>query len=647
MESNGNSHIPITESDLALYSLQATQLINKVRWKPGKTRRSPQSQSSAVVESAFHSGQEDEQSLLTIARAISEDAYLLTDAANHTMRVIKGAICLAYHVAGQYNAASGTETLSKLNAAKRLSSIQVTEFQEKTSTAAAAAVFTMASYVEWALSSYETEKVSALKMLGIEIPEVNLLNYIKGIEGALYYFALHVTKSGEVKTDIQLVKAAILYFQSMVKEVKFREASQGHKEYFENVSYRLVDTGFILKGFNVPSSVIVVTNEFNTLKFEEIVGNRLAKHAAARTAQRLVCYDRERRENPFSVIGGFHTTQLGYGFPGTGKSMQIAATATLIDEYCKRIGLPFIFNPIPQALVSTYQGGSAERMELWMSRRNNTEAIVYMPIDDAENVFKNRTHEGVSSGVLEVISVFLNGTEGASAPKYGNSVVALLTNLPELIDPAVMSRVSSRFTIDGAVTVEDFLDQDFLWWKSVSEVDAEFINMKDPKTYKYLANQRKVSSVAQLNVPLGEVSDDRIKLALAIADKKHDRREQEFFATLYREVKDRYPTFTSRDVRNIQQAVSSRVTDFDLPEEWFERPEQFFQQAFPRKVEILKDLMRSNMKGLTFAEVRFEETIRYLGTLANIANIDRERRIAARMETMAIETIAVNRLKGQ
>jgi hypothetical protein len=48
-------------------------------------------------------------------------------------------------------------------------------------------------------------------------------------------------------------------------------------------------------------------------------------------------------------------------------------------------------------------------------------------------------------------------------------------------------------------------------------------------------------------------------------------------------VQQAFPFFTSRDVRNIQQAVNTRVMDFDLPEAWFEDLDTFFALDYDGK----------------------------------------------------------------
>lgn len=642
MASNNDSYLPISEKDLKAFAPIGNKVISSVAFK---STRPPVANNATggFRESTSLPAQESRQSLMLIAKTISGGDVLLSDASNHVLTVVRDSVTIAYHLVKQYAGASGLETLGQLNSQGRLSTAQHPEFQSKNATASAIATFVFASYVVWKLSSYENEKVSVVVMPEPEAPEVSLLNHISAIDCVVHGLCTHVVKSGLVQTDIQLVKATILFCEAVVKEIKIKERSLAYTEFFTELSYRLVDTEFRIKGFQDQSSSMQVTNEFNRLQFSEIVGNRTAKHEAKRLAQRLACYDSREKKNPFMRIGGIPLVRMGKGYPGTGKSMQISATATLIEEYCERIKMPFAFHPMPSTIVSTFQGGSSERMVSWMRQAHHTNGVNYMPVDDAENCFQNRSREGVSAGVREVISVFLTETEGASAPRFGNTVIEIFTNLPEQIDPAVLSRVVSRFEIEGAVTLHDFLDQDYLWLKSLGD-DKSLVRMKDPEGYTYLTDQRDVGSLGELEI-VTDIRDERLKTVFEMVEKNHDRTEHAFFAHLFHEVKKVYPMFTSRDVRNIQTAVNVRVTDFDMPDEWFDHPDVgFFAETFDRKVDMLKELRRGCLKGLSFAEIRFQETVRYLNTLASIVNVERERRITGLIETYQIEQEARKRL---
>ena len=98
--------------------------------------------------------------------------------------------------------------------------------------------------------------------------------------------------------------------------------------------------------------------------------------------------------------------------------------------------------------------------------------------------------------------------------------------------------------------------------------------------------------------------------------------------------------FSSRDVRNIQSAISLRLTDFDLEENWFENPEHYFKKDYETKFNMLQELMKANMKGLNFSDIRRQEVIRYLDNVATIADTDFKRKVDARINQINIETEA-------
>jgi hypothetical protein len=126
--------------------------------------------------------------------------------------------------------------------------------------------------------------------------------------------------------------------------------------------------------------------------------------------------------------------------------------------------------------------------------------------------------------------------------------------------------------------------------------------------------------------------------------REHDPNEHTFFAELYRRTHQEFPFFTSRDVRNVQQAVNGRIMDFDLPDEWFENHDRFFARDYDTKRDMLVELMKSNMRGLSFAEIRLQETVKYLDNMVRIANVTRERRIEEMVENSLLQTEVTQRI---
>jgi hypothetical protein len=292
---------------------------------------------------------------------------------------------------------------------------------------------------------------------------------------------------------------------------------------------------------------------------------------------------------------------------------------------------------MPDTLISTFQGGSAEKMVEWMKPLQDPTRLIFAPIDDAENNLQERTAQGVSAGVKEVIGVFLRYTEGAYAVNYGNSSIGLFTNLPEMLDKAVISRVQGRFKIDGARSEHDFLDQDHLWWRKLEKTMPGFINMDNPEGYNFLDDQGLAKNMGEILDLVQKPSEERVLETFEKIEKLHEEDDHMFYASLYNQIQKIFPFFSSRDVRNIQSAISLRLTDFDLEDDWFDNPELYFKKEYETKFNMLQELMKSNMKGLNFSDIRKQEVVRYLDNVATIADTDFKRKVDKRVNQMNIE----------
>ena len=52
---------------------------------------------------------------------------------------------------------------------------------------------------------------------------------------------------------------------------------------------------------------------------------------------------------------------------------------------------------------------------------------------------------------------------------------------------------------------------------------------------------------------------------------------------------------------------------------------------------MLRELMKANMKGLDFSDIRQQEVVRYLDNVATIADTDFKRKVDKRVDQMNIE----------
>ncbi|MDB0602697.1 AAA family ATPase [Tenacibaculum maritimum] len=640
-----NSTFPIKQNELALLREEASGYLKSIQWKQGQRARNKDKNSkdesillylsranngSGVLEITSIS-----KTVLALKKRLLPDAIAIPIYLNQTLYAIQEGYTLGIWIKDSYYDASGLSSLVERNSA--LDSSRKRAFESKMQTATAFQLFASSYKILYDLKPQASDDLSVMKQKFAGIPEVSLLSPLKGVACSLFYYEKYLGHPDIIKSDKDVLDFTVVYFEALIDEIQLRKSSLEYTETILDRTYKLENSEFTISGWENVFSGTAKSVVFNKIQFEQIVGNRDAKHFARRLTERMLSYDFDTQKNPFQELGGFMPVFMGYGIPGTGKSMLIAAIATRLKEHCDHLQIPFLFHPMPDTLISTFQGGSAEKMVGWMKPMQDPTKLIFAPIDDAENNLQERTTQGVSAGVKEVIGVFLRYTEGAYAVNYGNSSIGLFTNLAEMLDKAVISRVQGRFKIDGARTTHDFLDQDHLWWRKLEKTMPDFVNMASPSDYKYLKDQGLAKNMGDILNTIEKPTEQRVLDAYDKAEKLHKTNQHLFYATLYKEIQQIFPFFSSRDVRNIQSAISLRLTDFDLEQDWFENPEFYFKQNYKTKFHMLQELMKSNMKGLNFSEVRRQEVVRYLDNVATIADTDFKRKVAERVNQLTVD----------
>ncbi|MBC3846509.1 AAA family ATPase [Winogradskyella echinorum] len=642
-----NSTFPIKQNELDMLRDEATSYLKSIQWEQSQRAKNKDNdgkdESILLYLSRANNGSNVNvtsvsKTILALKKRLLPESVALPIHLNNSLYAIQEGLTLGIWIKDSYYDASGLSTLSENKSA--LDNSGKREYESKMHTATAFMLFASAYKILHDLKPHASDDLSVMKQKFAGIPEVSFMSPLKGISCQLFYYDKYLAHPDIIKTDKDVIDFTVVYFEALIDEIQLRKSSLEYTETITDRTYKLEKSDFAVSGWDNVFSGTAVSVEFNKIQFEQIVGNKDAKHFARRLTERILSYDFEAKKNPFQELGGFMPVFMGYGIPGTGKSMLIAAIATRLKEHSENLDIPFLFHPMPDTLISTFQGGSAEKMVEWMKPLQDPTKLIFAPIDDAENNLQERTAQGVSAGVKEVIGVFLRYTEGAYAVNYGNSSIGLFTNLPEMLDKAVISRVQGRFKIDGARNERDFVDQDHLWWRKLEKTMPDFINMSDPKDYKYLDAQQVAKNLGEILDKVDKPTEERVLDTFNKVEKKHKDNEHMFYAHLYTEIQKIFPFFSSRDVRNIQKAVSLRLTDFDLETDWFENPEVYFKKDYETKFGMLQELMRANMKGLDFSDIRRQEVVRYLDNVATIADTDFKRKVDARINQLNIETEA-------
>ncbi len=649
-----NSTFPIKLSELEALRNEATSYLKGVQWEQGgkaKRRDKEQKDDSILLYLSKASGNATgevisvSKTILSLKKRLMPDSVAIPLNLNQALYALQEGITMGIWLKDSYYDSSG---LSSLNERKStLDAFQRREFDSKLQTATAFMLYGTAYRILYDLKQVASEDLSVTKNKFAGIPELSLMSPLKGISCLLFYYDKYLSHPEIITSDEEIVNFTTVFFEAIIAEIQLRLSTLEYTDTITDRTYKLEKSEFAVSGWENVLEGTTRSVEFNKIQFEEIVGNRDAKHFARRLTERLLSYDFVSKKNPFLELGGFMPVFMGYGIPGTGKSMLIAAIATRLKEHCDALDIPFLFHPMPDTLISTFQGGSAEKMVQWMKPLQDPGKLIFAPIDDAENNLQERTAQGVSAGVKEVIGVFLRYTEGAYAINYGNSAIGLFTNLPEMLDKAVISRVQGRFKIDGARTIPDFVDQDYLWWRRFDETMPDFVNMKNPENYRFLSDQGLAKNLGEILKTSEKPTEERVLEIYGQTEAKHRTTEHLFYAELFKNIQRIFPFFSSRDIRNIQSAVSLRLTDFDLPEDWFEDASLYFKKDYNTKLSMLKDLMKQNMKGLNFSDIRKQETVRYLDNVATIADTDFKRKVDQRVHDLEVQVEAQRKFESQ
>ena len=75
--------------------------------------------------------------------------------------------------------------------------------------------------------------------------------------------------------------------------------------------------------------------------------------------------------------------------------------------------------------------------------------------------------------------------------------------------------------------------------------------------------------------------------------------------------------------------------DFDLEPDWLTDPDLFYRKPYDVKLGMLRELMQANARNLSFAEIRLEESVRYLDNMVRLAEVTRQNRIKEMARNLA------------
>ncbi len=505
--------------------------------------------------------------------SIAPDDSMLSPVQHNILFKTRRAIAVALAVADEFAQQTGLDALRAKNSASSLDGDDATKFRALLEASSYVAAFSAAAYL------HQFVEAAGEPANDVEEPDFNFdtpQDALKGLVGGL-------DAAAEGSTDDDVLQLRIRALADVaLEELLQRKGRFTGLGPFENTHLQLDSDGFELNGFDVAPGKKTKPLVMTFKKPDEIIGNHIAKYQSLKLSKMLMAYDFDRQLNPFVELGGFLFTFIGDGSPGTGKTILIQMIAGLINDYCEVAGYGFTYENFGVDQISSYQGKSGQNCKQFVSNVLNPKTIGFGTVDDIDQVAAKRSDDRASAGQQEVTAVLMESFAGATTVVRGNCSFGMFSNYPENVDDALRQRAGARWLVDGPQTRDDYID-----------------------IFALLAGKNH-------SIPLGDhdlFSAQEIKEAVTSAYGQHDKPQEEGLLRVFERfekenslksmtdvgtylhmIKLAEPRFTGRAIKNITDAIKMRAMDIDLPDEWFEKPEDFMHKSYDDKKAMIEEL---------------------------------------------------------
>ncbi len=541
--------------------------------------------------------------------SISDDDRMLSPAQHGVLFKTRRAICVAMAVSDLFAKQTGLDALKQRNAASVLEGDKAEQFRALIEASSYVSAFAACAYLKQKIETgSEAATEPSPPSWNFETPLDGLKTLVAGLESCVE----------DAPDDAAMLSRVRAFCDEALEDLLTRKNRFTGLGEFENTHLRLDSDGFELNGFDVAPGGKTKPLVMTFKKPNEIIGNHIAKYQAMKLAKMLMAYDFDRQMNPFVEMGGFLFTFIGDGAPGTGKTILIQMIAGMINDYCQVAGYGFTYENFGVDQISSYQGKSGQNCKQFVSNVLNSRTIGFGTVDDIDQVAAKRSDDRASAGQQEVTAVLMESFAGATTVIRGNCSFGMFSNYPENVDDALRQRAGARWLVDGPQTREDYIDIFVLLAGKNHAIKLGDHDLFDAQIIEKAVSAAYEDYSTPQEAGLEEVYSHFMK--------EHGRfKTMADVGTYLYMIKKAEPRFTGRAIKNITDAIKMRAMDIDLPDEWFERPEDFMHKSYDEKSAMIAEL-----RGPFSIEMVMQEINRYA---------DSEFRYTDKSDNAAVEEI--------
>jgi len=362
--------------------------------------------------------------------------------------------------------------------------------------------------------------------------------------------------------------------------------------FVSNTVFKVEGDDISISNFDSQYSTADQKIEFVKVRPEEIVGNSDSKRGVIRNVDRLALFDPKECLNPISVLGGLSWSVLFDGLPGTGKTSLFKLAMSRLQERGEQTGVPVEFISVDQRIKDEYYGKTGKNLLDRLDKTKQKNKLMLVFFDDVDLLLLSRGDPNMGGSDKDVLNITMQFLDGMFTKPIGNCQVYAATNEPTSTDSALRQRFHQRYLVAGPETWEDYSNLIYTKLKpqlkaGILKVDGglEFMNRKSP------AGEPIASDAAGADAGKGGGGILSSFIAGITGGGKKGLGWEDI-GRLCIEFKKKDERFTGRPIHSIAENLKEYSADFEIPEDFFTKPETFLKLNFVDKVNKLKELYK-------------------------------------------------------